>query len=104
MKSEKPDIEQTLTETQQEIYDLGQEITNMLIEKNRKYGDSALNPTRIFSKANAVEQIKVRIDDKLSRVLSGQDDEDEDIDLDLVGYLYLLIIAKRRMTTLQKGK
>lgn len=97
MKSEKLDIAHTLTKTQQEIYDLGQEITNMLIEKNRKYGDSALNPTRIFSKANAVEQIKVRIDDKLSRVLSGQDDEDEDIDLDLVGYLYLLIIAKRRM-------
>ena len=96
MKSEKPDIEHTLTETQREIANLGQQITNMLIEKNRKYGDSALNPTRIFSKANAVEQIKVRIDDKLSRVLSGQDDEDEDIDLDLVGYLYLLIIAKRR--------
>lgn len=96
MKSEKREVEETLTETQQEIYQLGAEIVDMLIEKNRKYGDSALNPTRIFSRSNAVEQIKVRIDDKLSRVLSGQDDEDEDIDLDLVGYLFLLIIAKRR--------
>lgn len=68
----------------------------MLIEKNRKYGDSALHPTRIFSKLSPVEQINIRIDDKLSRVLSGQNDEDEDIDLDLIGYLFLRIIAKRR--------
>lgn len=88
-------LELVLPKTQQDIVDLCDDIKNMLLEKNRKYGDSALNPTRIFSKASPVEQINVRIDDKLSRVLSGQVDEDEDVDLDLIGYLVLRILAKR---------
>ena len=70
------------------------EIETLLLEKNRKYGDSALNPCRIFSKADAVEQIKVRIDDKLKRLQNEQSDEDEDVVKDLVGYLVLLMIAK----------
>ena len=70
------------------------EIKELLLEKNRKYGNSALEPIRIFSKADSIEQIKVRIDDKLNRLLSGQMDEDEDVCLDLIGYLILLMIAK----------
>lgn len=85
-----------LTDTQQEIVALGQEITELLLTKNRRYGDSALHPTRIYSKADPVEQLKIRIDDKLSRIISNQTDEDEDVDIDLIGYLYLLVIAKRR--------
>lgn len=69
------------------------EIRDMLMEKNRKYGDSALNPTRIFAKSDSIEQIRVRIDDKLSRLRNLQDDEDEDIILDLMGYLVLLRVA-----------
>lgn len=68
-------------------------IKEMLLEKNRKYGDSALNPVRIFSKADAAEQIRVRIDDKLSRLQSGQVDEDEDVINDLIGYLILYKVA-----------
>lgn len=71
-------------------------IESLLVEKNRKYGDAALNPSRIFSKADPVEQIKVRIDDKLSRLASGQQDEDEDVETDLIGYLLLLKIARKR--------
>lgn len=70
------------------------DIAATLIEKNRKYGDSALNPKRVFSRASAVEQIKVRLDDKLSRLMNQQPDEDEDVELDLMGYLVLLRIAK----------
>ena len=70
-------------------------IARLLLEKNRKYGDAALNPSRIFSKADPVEQIKVRIDDKLSRLASGQQDEDEDVETDLIGYLLLLKIARK---------
>lgn len=66
----------------------------MLLEKNRKYGNSALNPCRIFSKASAVEQIKVRIDDKLSRIRNRAGDEDEDTLMDLAGYLVLLMIKR----------
>lgn len=73
-------------------------IKRMLIEKNRAYGDSALNPTRIFSRANSEEQLRVRIDDKLSRLMRGQPDAfGEDVYQDLVGYI-ILLICKRRYT------
>ena len=57
------------------------------IENN---GNSAIQPTRIFSKASDEEQIMVRLDDKLSRLQSGQCDDDEDVILDIIGYLILL--------------
>lgn len=93
MKSNKPPIEETLSDSQKEIITVCDGIRDMLVEKNRKYGDSALHPTRIFSRVSAVEQINVRIDDKLSRKLSSQGDEDEDIEQDLIGYLVLKRVA-----------
>ena len=70
------------------------ELAEMLIKKNTSYGNSALEPVRIFSKAEAKEQLYVRIDDKLSRLMKGTDyPGDNDID-DLIGYLILLKIAK----------
>lgn len=83
-----------MSEFEVSLYPIVNNITKMLIEKNRKYGNSALEPQRIFSKASAVEQIKVRIDDKLSRMKNQQNDEDEDVISDLIGYLILLKIAK----------
>jgi len=72
-------------------------IKGMLLEKNARYGDSAMQPRRIFSKADHLEQLKVRIDDKLSRIATmGPDSEDEDTTGDLIGYLVLLRIARRR--------
>ncbi len=79
--------------TSQKISKICQQIEKLLLEKNRKYGDSALNPVRIFSKVDKLEQIKVRIDDKLSRISNQQTDEDEDLIFDLIGYLVLLKIA-----------
>jgi hypothetical protein len=71
------------------------EIAHLLIDKNISYGDSALNPSRIFSRADATEQLKVRIDDKLNRVMNNQGFAgDNDID-DLIGYLILLKIANK---------
>lgn len=70
------------------------EIAQMLIEKNISYGNSALEPARIFSTADSAEQLKVRIDDKLNRVKNNQGYAgDNDID-DLIGYLMLYKIAK----------
>ena len=69
------------------------EIMEMLIEKNKSYGDSALSPVRIFAKSDNIEQIKIRIDDKINRVKNNQGFAgDNDID-DLIGYLILLKIA-----------
>lgn len=72
------------------------DLYDLLCEKNRKYGDSALNPVRIMSKADSMEQIKVRIDDKLNRIMNQQIDDDEDAEKDLFGYLALYHIAKLR--------
>jgi hypothetical protein len=72
-----------------------QEIGDMLIEKNRAYGNSALDPVRIFSKASNVEQILVRIDDKLSRLARGSA-AGEDVEKDLLGYLVILRVARRQ--------
>lgn len=71
-----------------------EETKAMLFKKNEAYGNSALDPVRIFSKADSVEQIKVRIDDKLSRLMRGTDFEDENTVDDLLGYLVLLKIAR----------
>jgi len=71
-------------------------IEKMLIEKNRAYGDSALDPVRVFSKQDNIEQLYVRIDDKLSRVKRGHEYPGDDTIFDLVGYLVLLMIAKER--------
>jgi hypothetical protein len=81
-------------ETQFTIGQVCDEIKSMLIAKNKSYGDSALNPIRIFSTSNNVEQLHVRIDDKLSRISRGGSFVgDNDID-DLIGYLILLKIAR----------
>jgi hypothetical protein len=92
--------DQIWIDTQTHISIICGEIKTLLIEKNKKYGDSALNPSRIFSKANAVEQILVRIDDKLNRIQKGAGllANDEDVIQDLIGYLVLLKIALSRQT------
>lgn len=69
------------------------EIGTLLIQKNRKYGNAALNPCRIFSKTNKVEQLLVRCDDKLNRIKNRQNDEDEDPIKDLIGYLILILVC-----------
>jgi hypothetical protein len=82
------------SETQLAIAQVCDEIKEMLIAKNKSYGDSALNPIRIFATSDNVEQLHVRIDDKLSRITRGGSYiGDNDID-DLIGYLILLKIAR----------
>ncbi len=66
----------------------------LLLSKNAAYGNAALEPVRIFSRASSREQILVRLDDKLSRLARGSA-AGEDVVLDLMGYLVLLRIADR---------
>jgi hypothetical protein len=84
-----------LTASQQAIAAECDALKAFLLEKNRKYGDSALHPRRFLSRANAVEQLKVRIDDKLNRLCNAAADEDEDVVLDLIGYLVILRVAAK---------
>ena len=86
-KSEKPT-------TAQKIQSECDQIKAFLIAKNLAYGDSALAPIRIFSQCDISEQIRVRIDDKLNRLLQGNAsiETDEDIIRDLIGYFILLLV------------
>lgn len=69
------------------------EIKDLLIEKNLKYGNSALEPLGVFSQLSAKDGLLVRIDDKLKRIKNGTlDRDDEDVINDLIGYLVLLKI------------
>ena len=87
-----------MIETQIQIAAICDDIKELLLYKNKQYGDSALNPSRIFSKSNAVEQLLVRIDDKLNRIKKGAGlvATDEDVIQDLIGYLVLLKIGLNR--------
>jgi hypothetical protein len=73
------------------------EIKDLLIAKNQKYGNSALEPIGVFSQLSAKEGLLVRIDDKLKRIKNGSlDKDDEDVVNDLIGYLVLLKIHANR--------
>ena len=84
-----------MNEMELKISGVCDDIKELLIHKNRKYGNSALEPNRIFSKCSATEQLLVRIDDKLNRIMKGAGllATDEDVVNDLIGYLVLLKIS-----------
>jgi hypothetical protein len=79
---------------QEEVHDVLQEIEDLLVAKNEKYGNSALEPLGVFSQLSAKQGLLVRIDDKLKRIKNGSlEQDDEDVVNDLIGYLVLLKIS-----------
>ena len=59
-----------------------------------QYGDSALNPRKIFYKGDAVSAILVRLNDKISRIENNPDEMPRFNDVaDTIGYCTLLLIA-----------
>ncbi len=81
--------------TKNSIRNKCKQLEDLLLRKNEKYGNSALEPLNVFSEAGAVAGIKVRIDDKLKRIKNaGLVDATEDTLIDLAGYMILLMIAK----------
>ena len=84
-------------ETRDLILEVSEDVTNLLLEKNAAYGDSALNPANIFANGTAIENLSARIDDKLMRIKTrGIDDKTEDTINDLIGYLILLKVALKQ--------
>jgi hypothetical protein len=76
------------------IREVADKVRDLLLEKNKAYGDSALKPINVFARGTAVENLSSRIDDKISRIKNkGIDDKTEDTLEDLIGYLILLKIA-----------
>lgn len=85
------------SEVQRLIEETCDELKAMLLAKNRAYGNSAIDPVRVFSRAAPTEQIKVRLDDKLSRISRGES-AGEDAPWDLAGYLILLRVSEKLYT------
>lgn len=75
-------------------------IRDTLLAKNAAYGNSALDPLRVFAaELDRDAQLRVRIDDKLSRIARGREHGADDTLLDLIGYLILLRIARKLAAT-----
>lgn len=72
------------------------DIAELLISKNKQYGNAALNPIQVFTRGQPVAAlINARLDDKLSRIQLGDPNrEDEDVERDILGYLILKAVAK----------
>ena len=80
-----------------QVSDVLIEIKELLISKNKKYGNSALEPLGVFSQLSAKQGLLIRIDDKLKRIKNGSlERDDEDVINDLIGYLVLLKIHSNR--------
>lgn len=82
-----------MSKTQEKIEETLNSFKNMLLEKNKRYGDSAINPVRLFSKQPADEGIMIRLDDKINRIKNSDQLRKNDVS-DLMGYLTLLCISK----------
>lgn len=82
------------TETQQKISNIMDSMKDLLLYKNQKYGDSAINPKKIFYKGDSTNSILIRLDDKLGRVMSNTDEKPRVNDVaDIIGYCTLLLIS-----------
>ena len=86
--------------TQELISTVAHNLGELVVEKNKRYGDSALDPLRIFSKhvtkgqtqdAQSYNQILTRLDDKLKRIQNAELIRKNDV-ADVMGYLILLCV------------
>tara|TARA_A100001515_G_C4416243_1_gene158842 strand:- start:87 stop:467 length:381 start_codon:yes stop_codon:yes gene_type:complete len=83
--------------TEQLIEEMCESMKDLLIQKNRDYGDSATNPSSVFSSGSPIDSLCARIDDKLMRIQNkGINDKTEDTVSDLIGYLILLKVAMHK--------
>ena len=80
------------------------DIRDLLIDKNKSYGNSVENPLKIFSSADWEERINVRIDDKLSRLSRGSEYQGDDTEFDLIGYLILKRVIRQKRSLEKKEK
>lgn len=72
-----------------------QTVADTVRARNATYGNSAIDPIRVFSRARTYEQLLVRIDDKLSRVARGAGATPDTL-VDLVGYIAILAVVQQR--------
>lgn len=80
--------------TQEKISEVMDSMKDLLLYKNQKYGDAAINPKKIFYKGDSTNSILIRLDDKIGRVMANPDDTPRTNDIaDIIGYCTLLLIS-----------
>lgn len=84
--------ENNLTESQKKITEICDSMKDLLLYKNQKYGDSALNPNNIFYKGDSTNSIKIRLDDKIGRIKNCEETRINDV-CDIIGYSVLLLVS-----------
>ena len=82
----------SLTESQMKIVEICDSMKDLLLYKNQKYGDSALNPNNIFYKGDSTNSIKIRLDDKIGRIKNCEETRINDV-ADVIGYCTLLLVS-----------
>jgi hypothetical protein len=83
--------------TQQKIGVLFNNFEEFLKEKNKRYGDSVISPTKIFSEVEPENKACIRLDEKLQRIMNSTELRKNDV-ADTFGYLALLLIEKGWLT------
>ena len=81
-----------LSESQKKIVEICDSMKDLLLYKNQKYGDSALNPNNIFYKGDSTNSIKIRLDDKIGRIKNCEEIRINDV-CDIIGYSVLLLVS-----------
>lgn len=79
--------------TQERIIEVTTAMQELLLEKNKRYGDSAINPKKRFSKLGGSEGIKIRLDDKMNRIENSGELRVNDV-CDMIGYLHLYLVSE----------
>jgi len=79
---------------QEKIEQVCDNFKKFLLEKNKRYGDSALSPLKIFSKHEPNNPICTRLDEKLQRILNSDEGLRKNDTSDCIGYLILLCVQK----------
>lgn len=75
------------------IQKITENLNSLLQYKNANYGDSALNPIKVFSKLESTDSLFQRADDKISRIQNSKYLKKNDL-IDLMGYCVLICASK----------
>ena len=86
-------IDSAFDTTFDKIKDTFDSMRDLVLEKNKRYGDSALSPLGCFSKLDGEQGIRIRLDDKLKRISNSEELRKNDVS-DVMGYLALLCVKR----------
>ncbi len=94
----------TVEEMGERIAKKCEEISQMLRGKNASYASSVFLPSNILSPLSAIDAIRVRIDDKLTRMKNGHAYKCENDILDVVGYFICELVIRDMATQSNPAK